>query len=367
MNFPEIKNIRLSKEEKEQIKNNLRVFVEKHPVRNPAPARLVWQRSLLTNLKINIKPMPLVIILALVFGGSTTWAAEQSLPGDVLYPVKVNVNERVVTALAIGEEAKANAEVKLAEKRLVEIEELSVRGQLDAEVKEELEAAFEEHASKVEDRIQKFEEKENFKAAADVAANFEVSLRAHEDVLKRLAVLAASDNTDTQMPSDVAPNRRGDGDAVIDAKFEHSLKVADRVKTAEAIRIKAETKFLERKPEGDDEKHASVVREVLKDAENALERATKQYREHQAKLDADFSAKMEASLKAAGEGIVQGKAKIQAEAYREAVVTLNRSINLSKEVLASIDRYLNVDAKVRTNFNLEKTIDKRIDKMVPLR
>ena len=127
-----------------------------------------------------------MLIIALLFGGGASAAAENALPGEILYPVKVAVNEQVVGWLSVSEEAKAKWEAKMAERRLEEAEELSAKQRLDADVKTEIEARFKAHADRVAVRIDNLEAKENFEAASDVASNFEVALRAHERVLKML-------------------------------------------------------------------------------------------------------------------------------------------------------------------------------------
>jgi len=69
----------------------------------------------------------LAVVLALVMmGGGTVAASTNSLPGDVLYPVKTTT-ERVQAFFAFGKEAKANLYMRFAERRIVEIEALAER------------------------------------------------------------------------------------------------------------------------------------------------------------------------------------------------------------------------------------------------
>ncbi len=50
------------------------------------------------------------LALCLLLGGSLSYAAAGSLPGDLLYPVKININEKISSTLARSDEAKAKAE-----------------------------------------------------------------------------------------------------------------------------------------------------------------------------------------------------------------------------------------------------------------
>ena len=65
--------------------------------------------------------MPLALLLLLLVGGGTTGiVAEKSLPGDVLYPVKIHINENFESAVAFTAKSDAEVSVKHAAKRLAE-------------------------------------------------------------------------------------------------------------------------------------------------------------------------------------------------------------------------------------------------------
>ena len=136
--------------------------------------------------------MPIILILGLLIGGGVSIAAEQSLPGDALYPIKISVNETVRGGLSFSSESKASFEVKKAEKRLIEAEELAAEGKLNADTRAQIEANFDRFAERVAVRIAEVQ-KENPEAAAEIAARFETALSAHEATLAQLAVNASAD------------------------------------------------------------------------------------------------------------------------------------------------------------------------------
>src|SRR3989344_7018632 len=142
----EIKKISLSGEEKAQILGSLSSYVKETPVMEKEVERQIMHGSLRSRLLVlskQIKFMPTIAILLMLFlGGGASLAANSALPGDVLYPIKLNVNEKIEAALAFGAEADAKVEAKHAERRLEEAEELAVSGQIDAETKAEIEARF---------------------------------------------------------------------------------------------------------------------------------------------------------------------------------------------------------------------------------
>jgi len=73
-----------------------------------------------------------VATLVLIFSG-TSYASAQSLPGDLLYGLKVDVLEPIGLALQLSEEAKSNYKVSLLKKRIAELEELKERGAANEE------------------------------------------------------------------------------------------------------------------------------------------------------------------------------------------------------------------------------------------
>jgi hypothetical protein len=126
-----------------------------------------------------------------VLAGVTSGAAENALPGDALYPIKVNVNEQIVKGLSFGNEAKARAYATLAERRLVEIEQLTIEEKTenrprDEKVMEELNEDFKEHAEEVHNYVAKIEESGNIGDAIEVATSFETTILAHTEILEEV-------------------------------------------------------------------------------------------------------------------------------------------------------------------------------------
>ncbi|MES2203059.1 MAG: DUF5667 domain-containing protein [Patescibacteria group bacterium] len=89
--------------------------------------------------------VPVMAVLIVLFGTGTAYAAQGSLPGDVLYPVKIHVTEPVEVALAGTPADKAVVETKLAERRVAEAQTLASQGKLDATTTAELQSDFKVH------------------------------------------------------------------------------------------------------------------------------------------------------------------------------------------------------------------------------
>jgi len=127
--------------------------------------------------------MTIIIIIALLLGGGgVSFSAESSLPGDVLYPIKIHVNENIQEIVAVSNESEAKVQAKFATRRLKEAEMLTMKGKLSQQISAELAVRFGEHAQKTRDSLVKMSQKENVKMEAD----FQTELRSHEGIIFNL-------------------------------------------------------------------------------------------------------------------------------------------------------------------------------------
>lgn len=138
------------------------------------------------------KYIPIAIVLGLLLSGTASYAAEGALPGDLLYPIKVSVNEKVVSALAVSAESKATLEAKFAERRLSEATNLAAENKLTADNSAKLSSDFAKHADEAVAETEKLEKK-NPAVAIGLASNFESNLVAHEALLAGVNVKGKTD------------------------------------------------------------------------------------------------------------------------------------------------------------------------------
>src|SRR3989338_2322917 len=138
----EAEKIRLTTAEKSAMR--ARIF----PTLQPGPRpQSVGVGSPYVFMSYNLRMSLAGLLLFVLAGTGTVSAAQGALPGDLLYPVKVSVNEKVEVALAPTPAAKAEVQVRLAERRVDEARELSVRGRLDEKTAKILMDDFDEHSS----------------------------------------------------------------------------------------------------------------------------------------------------------------------------------------------------------------------------
>ncbi|MFZ1987526.1 MAG: DUF5667 domain-containing protein, partial [Minisyncoccia bacterium] len=135
------KDTRLTDAERSRMLARLTSVMEERPVFTPgvrSPYVFHFPRA-----------VTFALLFVFVVTGGTTYAAQGSLPGDVLYPLKTKVTEPLEGALAFGEEAKAKWHAGVAEERLTEAEKLAEKGKLDSTTSSKLAVAFTEHAKAV--------------------------------------------------------------------------------------------------------------------------------------------------------------------------------------------------------------------------
>jgi hypothetical protein len=175
-----------------------------------------------------------------LLGAGTSYASEQTAPGDPLYPVKI-LNEEVRAAIAFGPEAQAEWESQRAQRRLDEAAKLASEGKLDAEIQADLETRFAVHAEKVQARLAMLQTKEQFQAAAGLAAQFEASLDAHNRILATLenrepgrgrSVAALKQQVATRLQS--VQDARANSEDKVDRNKNDSLEVAATAKIVQA-------------------------------------------------------------------------------------------------------------------------------------
>lgn len=126
--FNKIKEeITLSQQEKRESFSVIESFMKENPLMS-APAKQIRSTPTPYSWFLFRHAGMAFAILIIVTGASTSLSAQSALPGDVLYPIKIGVNEKVVASFAITDEDKARTHIAFAQRRINEIE-AAVSGQ----------------------------------------------------------------------------------------------------------------------------------------------------------------------------------------------------------------------------------------------
>lgn len=139
-----MQEVRLTNAEKDAMRLALHEHMRNHPLpptKTPVPSPFFVRHHYLRQIAVSA-------CAVLLLSAGSTYAAEDALPGDVLYPVKVRINEPVVSALSVSAEKRARTEASFAERRVSEAEALAAQGALDPETSVRLEEDFSRHAAR---------------------------------------------------------------------------------------------------------------------------------------------------------------------------------------------------------------------------
>src|SRR3989338_433804 len=186
-NFPwkKLSQIKLDKTAKYAIRGHLVVLMDADSARTSNTPSHRW-----FFLPLKFLPMPVFgLILVLAVGGGTAFAAERAIPGDVLYPVKIHVNEEVVGALKIGEEKNADWELKRAERRAQEALKMTQKKSLSVTASSRVEEQINKHEEKSEKLETSLEKKGDVEAAARIRVRTEHYLEVKTEVLKKIEAI----------------------------------------------------------------------------------------------------------------------------------------------------------------------------------
>ncbi|MFA5776632.1 MAG: hypothetical protein WC988_03715 [Patescibacteria group bacterium] len=132
--FNKIKKVRdtthLTSDEHDQIDHAVMSFVDSQPIININQPKIMkyespkLEFSFFGNFGKKLAYATLSVIVILSVGGGTVYASNSALPGELLYPVKVNFTEELQAAMKLSDEAKAEWAVERINRRLNELEQI---------------------------------------------------------------------------------------------------------------------------------------------------------------------------------------------------------------------------------------------------
>lgn len=151
--FASLRSQSLLREEKDVMRQALQTSIHRSgmvsiPVSNHQSGRIEFS-SLFLSRSFAVSASALTILIGSSFGVAR--AAENSLPGQTLYPVKINVNESVIGSFKRSDTARADWERERAGRRIAEAETLAEEGKLGDEEKNEIERHLSENRKAFEE------------------------------------------------------------------------------------------------------------------------------------------------------------------------------------------------------------------------
>ncbi len=312
---------------KSQIKQHLLTEMENNPVRIGIFARLTQYRILTFVNSKNFSPAFLTAVLAVIFlsaGAGTTFASNESLPGELLYPVKIHITEKVKVAFAVSAEAKAEAKLVQLDHRIEEGTELASKGKLSAETVAQLEARIADYQSDLAKIYENLAQDQKLSFASSISARLAAMINVHEHALAKFTDDEDNNNFRASLHQQLNETNKARselvGTVVQDSQHQDQFKVA------------AENK--------------------INAAEKVLAQATRYVEQTSAKgITANMKASGDAQLALAEAKLEAARTEHQNGKYTDAFLSANETIKLAQQARAviHIGYNLQVDVDVTTD------------------
>lgn len=120
-----------------------------------------------------------IVLVVIVVGSGTSFAAQGTLPGDLLYPVRVNFNEEV-KALFLSDKSRTTYEIERLKSRVNEAKVLAGQDRLSTKVRDEVVERVSGHLAVVKERVEDLASRGDLKMAFEISNDLESSLTASE-------------------------------------------------------------------------------------------------------------------------------------------------------------------------------------------
>lgn len=192
-------SLSLRKDERKELRERLLSYMEYHPM----PENQTFSRHRSLSYKVRTTLMGHSWVLGRVTAGLAVFflvvvpvAAERALPGDVLYPIKVRINEELRGALVSSSPyQQVEWETERLERRISEAKLLADAGELTPAAEAEVAEAIKKHSDAAKASINSIRESDN-----DDATLAEIVLSSSLEVSAKL--LENDENEDDEQPSE---------------------------------------------------------------------------------------------------------------------------------------------------------------------
>ena len=211
--FKPLKKIELSAEEKQLMRGRLLAYSTTHPVAEKAERYFLW--GVFSGRHWRFAAL-FAIIVVIFSGAGVALASERSLPGDVLYPVKLQFTEKLRLFAAITPATKIRVELSHLENRLWEAEELSSEGRFGDDNTGQLKRSLNGLLASLDGRVREFDSQGDLASAISLSSSMGGLLQAHTKVLAGLNDQSSQAEQNgpfleelKQKASDINQNRQG--------------------------------------------------------------------------------------------------------------------------------------------------------------
>jgi len=331
----ESKNITLFQKEKELIRSNLislikRDFkVQEGSVKIPYYQKLQWlyagslsvAKSVINNSVLRYSLSMILIFLFL--GSSIVFGAKDSLPGDFLYHVKTQINEKVLEMVTFSGKGKAEYSIELAQARLEEMEKLAVGNKLNDQLSKDIKDLFNKHMSNAKIQMSKIDNKDSA-IFSQINTNLEASLNAHSSVLKKIS------------------NEVYEGESQKNNIKEILSDVDNNIAHTESERYKQQSKLFS---QGEDALAAESKRSFF-EAEKEIEKTIDFIESKKIQVSVNTYIESKDNLQLAENALSESKSELDTQSYETSFALSQLAGRMAKEIRISMEAEANLKIKL---------------------
>lgn len=316
-----LKSVQLTPTEKSAIRHVLIETIGPVPAKRPRGwTQRWWRRRSHTEMPAGTKVWPafaLASALVVFTGGSLAWAAEGCLPGQLLYPYKVSVNESIRHAGAWSGESRHRYALDQFERRVEELEMLAGQKDLTTERVKLVEPRLLISLENVQQHIQTLSAQGDSAAAVSLSTRLVATVQIHQEILSATSsgeqhIIRATVNAHTHIISHVsatqgATQSTNDEAALKDMAFSRVTSVQQSIQKVQA---------------------------------DLIEKASE--------VSPEAAGEIQARIQAATTTLEQGRQQLNQAKYIEAMLKLNDAERYAQEarVLLSVRWRLKSDLKI---------------------
>lgn len=222
-----VRRVRMQPRVRDVVRERLIAYADLHAVREAASRAkqcAATNVSMWTHLHMHAFRIGFAVVVAVVGTSGIALASENTLPGDVLYPVKIGFVEPLESAVLVDAKSKATWSAILAERRLTEATLLAASDALDEPKRIMLEDQFELHVDRASTAASEVRAKGDIASALAVRSDLEARLVAHADIF---AILSDTEVAEGELASEVG-------------KLQHSIALKRDIISAERMESERE-------------------------------------------------------------------------------------------------------------------------------
>lgn len=223
-----IKNEKMTEEEKTSIRFRVETFVNNNPVKSfPSPYLKImpyFSKFSFANLS---KIVGVALLLVIIGVGGLTYASASALPGDLLYPIKINIKEKIEEKLAFTMEEKNTVKYKKIETRFKEVETLIKENKITPEKRAVAEIGIATEKQNIENNLEVMN-KEDPEVANLTKTNLEALIQTHQEKIDTL-IEEKSDEVE------FIENELENGEASFEEEYKTDLEMMEKIDSLDNI------------------------------------------------------------------------------------------------------------------------------------